>query len=53
MELAADWAMDLFTEWGDEPAGDNGGYIQFFIHPCTEVTDGSLEVLFPVNVKDK
>ena len=53
MELASNWVIDLFDSWEIEPAGDNGGYIQFFTHPCTEVTDGSLEILFPVINNDK
>lgn len=53
MELATRWAETLFKEWEILPAGDNGGYIQYFTHPCTEVTDGSLEILFPISTKDK
>ena len=53
MELASNWVIDLFDSWEIEPAGDNGGYIQFFTQPCTEVTDGSLEILFPVINNDK
>lgn len=54
MERAANWASDLFKEWGLIPIGDNKTYIQEFAHPCVEVQKGStISVLFPLDSKSK
>ena len=37
---AADYAADLFKQWGLEPFGDNGTYFQAFDHPYVEVKHG-------------
>lgn len=52
MARAAKWAEGQFADWGLLPAGDNGGYIQEFPHPCVEVQEGSMNLMFPVG-KDK
>ena len=45
---------DYYRSWGLKPAGDNGGYIQLFPHPCVEIQPGStMEVLFPIRAKEK
>ena len=49
MAKAVSIVENYFREWGLEPAGDNGTYIQEYSHPCVEVFPGStMEILFPV-----
>ena len=46
---AADYAADLFKQWGLEPLGDNGTYFQSFDHPYVEVKHGgSFKLHIPV-----
>jgi Predicted aminopeptidases len=39
-DRAANYAANLFEEWGLEPLGDNGTYFQKFDHPYVEVKHG-------------
>lgn len=49
MAKATQWAAERFAEWKLLPAGDNGGYIQSFSHPCVEVKQGSyMNLMIPV-----
>ena len=48
-DRAADYAANLFQEWGLKPGGDNGTYFQNFEHPYTEVfPGGSFTLYLPV-----
>ena len=54
MAKAVNWAEGKFAEWGLVPAGDNGGYIQQFSHPCVEVRPGCyMNIMFPVGKDGK
>lgn len=45
---------DYYKRWGLRPAGDEGGYIQEYPHPCVEIGPGSgMEILFPIRAKEK
>lgn len=45
---------DYYKSWGLSPAGDKGGYIQEYPHPCVEIQPGStMEILFPIQAKEK
>lgn len=37
--LSADWVISLLKQWGIEPAGDNGTYLQAFPNPYTLILD--------------
>ncbi len=37
--LAADWVISRLKEWGVEPAGDHGSYLQAFPNPYTLILD--------------
>lgn len=48
MAKAVEIVKGYYQAWGLTPAGDKGGYIQEFPHPCVEVQPGStMEILFP------
>lgn len=48
MAKAVEIVKGYYTEWGLQPIGDNGSYIQEFPHPCVEIKPGStMDVLFP------
>jgi hypothetical protein len=45
---SAEWVSGKFKEWGIKPAGDNGGYFQWFNFPYTTVNDvGGLTLILP------
>lgn len=47
---SAKWVADKFGEWGIKPAGEDGGYFQWFDHPYTVINDpGSLTLNLPQN----
>jgi hypothetical protein len=53
---AATWAIEHFREWGVQPAGDNGTYLQSFPNPYTLVFPGGdlyLHVPFGDGVVEK
>jgi hypothetical protein len=39
-DAAAEWVIEYFKEWGLEPGGDNGTYLQSFPHFYTEIFPG-------------
>jgi len=39
-DKSAEWVIDKFKEMGVQPLGDNGGYLQRFHHPYTEIFPG-------------
>ncbi|MBI4881294.1 MAG: M20/M25/M40 family metallo-hydrolase [Planctomycetes bacterium] len=42
-----EWAASCFAEWGLEPAGDAGGFLQAYPSPYTLVHEGSLTLEVP------
>jgi len=45
---SAEWVAGMLKEWNIKPAGDNGGYFQWFDWPYTDVKDkGSLSLKIP------
>ncbi|MFC1640265.1 M20/M25/M40 family metallo-hydrolase [Gemmatimonadota bacterium] len=48
---AAEWVIEHFEEWGVEPAGDNGTYLQSFPNPYTLIFPGG-ELYMHVPVRD-
>ncbi len=49
---AAAWAIEYFKQWGLEPGGDNGTYLQSFPHFYTEIFPGG-ELYMHVPVGDE
>ena len=48
MAKAVEIVKGYYEAWGLQPAGDKGGYIQEFPHPCVEIQPGStMEILIP------
>lgn len=45
-QRAAQYAADLFKEWGLEPGGDNGTYFQNFDHPYVMPQEGGYFTLY-------
>lgn len=39
-DKAAEWVVGKFKEFGIQPLGENGSYLQHFPHPYTEVYEG-------------
>lgn len=54
MAKAVETVKGYFTEWGLEPLGTDGSYVQEFPHPCVEVLPGStMEIFFPLKGEKK
>lgn len=50
--MAAEWVISHFKEWGIKPAGDNGTYLQAFKNPYTLILPGNEAYLhIPVDSK--
>ncbi len=47
-DKSAEWVTEKFREWGVQPLGDDGSYLQPFPHPYTEIFPGC-EVLMRLN----
>ncbi|MFC2118181.1 M28 family peptidase [Bacteroidota bacterium] len=50
-DKSADWVIKKFKEWGIKPLGSNGGYLQKFPHPYSDVFKGC-EVKMHIKQKD-
>ncbi len=49
MAKAVDMVKTYFHQWGLEPLGDKGTYIQEYPHPYAEIKEGStMNILFPM-----
>jgi len=49
MAKAVDIVRGYFEAFNLAPAAGNGSYIQEYPHPCVEISDGTMEILFPMN----
>ncbi|MDR1779568.1 MAG: M28 family peptidase [Tannerella sp.] len=49
MAQAVKIVENYYKSWNLLPAAGNGAYIQEYPHPCVEIEDGEMEILFPMN----